>query len=323
MSTGYEKITAIKNKLKTPMTVEDLARAMGCGTRTIFRHLIQVQNENCGLHKFKQNGNTYYQIKTEKEVAFDQNVVKQLEKIRNAMGTKSPADLKNRKLMDKIIGTFQTTNAEDFKPEAVNLDPNFILDYGPFSDNKTQETMVTKVLSAIRDGLKIRINYKHSSTNKEPQVIEVSPVKVVMRIDTLYLIAADAESEKDNSFKNYMFENITNIAVTNIPVPKLAFDAAIHYKYAFGKYTSLDQPQEVSLLVKEKWLQSQFEKSNFSPAAEIRYDKNKNMLVNLKIRITPDFKAWLMGVLPSVQIQKPESLKNEMKELLKKTLAEM
>ena len=71
------------------------------------------------------------------------------------------------------------------------------------------------------------------------------------------------------------------------------------------------------------WLRTQFEKSHFNPPAVVRKDKNKNDIVDLKLRITPDFKAWLMGVLPDVKILKPESLKKEMKDLLKKTLSEM
>ena len=56
MATGYEKINAIKNKLKVKQTVNDLARLMNCGPRTIFRHLEVIGEENCGLRKFKENG---------------------------------------------------------------------------------------------------------------------------------------------------------------------------------------------------------------------------------------------------------------------------
>ena len=80
MATGYEKINAIKSKLKVKQTVNDLARLMGCGPRTIFRHLEVISEENCGLRKFKENGETFYIIQTDKEANFNQEVVKQLEK---------------------------------------------------------------------------------------------------------------------------------------------------------------------------------------------------------------------------------------------------
>ena len=82
MATGYEKINKIKNKLRVPMTVTMLAEAMGCGPRTIFRHLDALQQENCGLHKFKKNGETFYVIQTEQKVDFNQKIVKQLEKLK-------------------------------------------------------------------------------------------------------------------------------------------------------------------------------------------------------------------------------------------------
>jgi predicted DNA-binding transcriptional regulator YafY len=151
--------------------------------------------------------------------------------------------------------------------------------------------------------------------------LEVSPVKVIMRMDTLYMIAADDDFEKTGVFKNFMVENISSVSMTNKPVePGLVFDAATHYKYAFGKYTNTEPPQEISLLVKNDWLKTQFKKSHFNPTAQLRRDRNKNTIVDIKVRITPDFKTWLLGVRPDVEILKPASLKAEMLELVKESM---
>ena len=325
MATGYEKINKIKNKLRVPMTVTMLAEAMGCGPRTIFRHLDALQQENCGLHKFKKNGETFYVIQTEQKVDFNQKIVKQLEKLKKTMNDTTPLDLKNRKLIDSVITSMQTTDPDSFKAEAITLDPNYIMDYGPFCDHKAQDTTVSKLLKAIREGFKIRIVYKSTNEGAEKKTIEVSPVKLVMRIDTLYLIAADETYSETHIFKNYLVENIVTLTHTNISSISLRepFNAEEHYKYLFGKYVSTENPQTVSLLVKSNWLKTQFLKSRFSPVAEITEDREKNMIVNLKLRLTPDFKTWLFGVLSDVKILKPESLKAEMIEKLKMTLKEM
>jgi predicted DNA-binding transcriptional regulator YafY len=325
MATGYEKINKIKNKLRVPMTVAMLAEAMGCGPRTIFRHLDALQQENCGLHKFKKNGETFYVIQTEQKVDFNQKIVKQLEKLKKTMNDTTPLDLKNRKLIDSVITSMQTTDPDSFKAEAITLDPNYIMDYGPFCDHKAQDTTVSKLLKAIREGFKIRIVYKSTNEGAEKKTIEVSPVKLVMRIDTLYLIAADETYSETHIFKNYLVENIVALTHTNISSISLRepFNAEEHYKYLFGKYVSTEDPQTVSLLVKSNWLKTQFLKSRFSPVAEITEDREKNMIVNLKLRLTPDFKTWLFGVLSDVKILKPESLKTEMIEKLKMTLKEM
>jgi predicted DNA-binding transcriptional regulator YafY len=199
------------------------------------------------------------------------------------------------------------------------------MDYGPFCDHKAQDATVSKLLMAIREGFKIRITYKSSKENAEKKTFDVSPVKLVMRVDTLYLIAADDEYPETHTFKNYLVEKIVNISQTNIPSIPLRepFSVEEYYKYAFSKYISAEDPQTVSLLIKEDWLKTQFLKSRFSPVAEISEDKDNNMIVNLKIRLSPDFKTWLFGVLPDVRILKPESLKLEMIEKLKMTLKEM
>ena len=325
MATGYEKINRIKSKLRVPMTVAMLAEALDCGPRTVFRHLDALQRENCGLHKYKKDGETFYVIQTPEKVDFNQKIVKQLEKLKKTMSDTTPLDLKNRKLIDSVITSMQTTDPDGFKAEAITLDPNYIMDYGPFCDHKAQDAMVSKLLMAIRDGFKIRITYKSTNENSEKKTIEVSPIKLVMRIDTLYLIAADDSYAETHIFKNYLVENIQNVAQTNVSAIHLRepFSVEEHYKYLFGKFVSTDDPQSVSLMIKSNWLKTQFLKSRFSPVAELAEDKDGNMIVNLKLRMTPDFKTWLLGVLPDVKILKPESLKLEMIEKLKMTLKEM
>ncbi|MBO7383830.1 MAG: WYL domain-containing transcriptional regulator [Fibrobacter sp.] len=320
---GYEKINTVKDLLKREMTVSQLATAIGRGPRTVFRYLELLRSENCGLHSHKRNGETVWVIQTEEKMNFNQGAVKQLEKIKKNMSDATPANVKNRKLLDKLIEALQTTNPDEFKPEAITTDRDLVLDYGPFSDNKIQDVMVNKLLDAIHKKLKIRVTYSHAG-DKKVETMELSPVKVIMRIDTLYLVAADETYAQKNVFKNYLVENISNVTLTNKPIEdNLVFDAATHYKYTFGKYTKSDPVQSVSLLIKDGWLKNQFEKSHFNPPVVLRRDSGKRDVVDMKIRVTPDFKTWLLGMLPHVQILKPESLRDEMKKLLKDTLEEM
>ena len=325
MATGYEKINAIKSKLKVKQTVNGLARLMNCGPRTIFRHLEVINEENCGLRKFKENGETYYIIQTEKEASFNQDVVKQLEKIKKNLSETSAADIKTNKLLDKLIKVMQTTNPEEFKPDAITTDPDYVLDYGPFSDDKLNSTHVNKVLKAIHEGFAIKIQYSHATDHSAvvDENKEVNPVKVIMRMDTLYLIAGEEDDKGNQVFKNYLFEQIKNVQETNHAVPKFVFDAATHYKYAFGKYTGKDKPEDITLEIRNRWLQTQFERSHFNPEISKRYDKNKNMIVDMKLRITPDFVSWLMGVATDVRILKPASLKESVKQKLKDALSEL
>ena len=325
MATGYEKINDIKNLLKVPQTVVNLANLMGCGPRTIFRHLDVINKENCGLRKFKEKGETFYLIQTEKEANFNQDIVKQLEKIKKSLPTTSAPDIKTAKLVDKLIKAMQTKDPEDFKPEAISTDPDYVLDYGPFCDDKLQDAMVNRVLKAIHSCSAIKIHYRHSTSQSavEEETKEVMPVKVIMRMDSLYLVAGEVDEKGNQTFKNYLFENIDNITETDHKFAKFAFDAKVHYKYAFGKYTGQGKPEDITLEIRNKWLQTQFERSHFNPPVTKRFDKNKNMIVDMKLRVTPDFETWLMGVATDVRILKPASLKEIVKNKLKKALSEM
>ena len=252
-------------------------------------------------------------------------MVKQLEKIKKNLSETVAPDLRTTKLLDKLIKLMQTTDPEDFKPDAITTDPDYVLDYGPFSDDKLNSTHINKVLKAIHEGFAIKIQYSHATDHSAviDENKEVNPVKVIMRMDTLYLIAGEEDEKGNQIFKNYLFEQIKNVQETNHAVPKFVFDAATHYKYAFGKYTGKDKPEDITLEIRNRWLQTQFERSHFNPAISKRYDKNKNMIVDMKLRITPDFVSWLMGVATDVRILKPASLKETVKQKLKDALSEM
>jgi predicted DNA-binding transcriptional regulator YafY len=304
------------------MTVESMAISMNCKARTIYRHIQQLEKENCGLHKFKQEGQTFYVIQPEQKTDFNQDLVKKLEKLRKSFESDSPTGVKNLKIIDNLINSLSVTDPDSFKVDPISVDPDFELDYGPFCDHnlKKKDAIVSKILKAIHDGVKITITYRSATHEEEQTTVTVSPVKLVLRIDTLYLIAADDEFEETQIFKNFMVENIVNMTTTTEPIVKFAFDLKTHYKYTFGKWTNANlQPQDISLLVKSKWLQTQFKKSNFVPAAVIKESKSR-FVVDLKLRITPDFKSWLLGVLPDVEILKPASLKADMKNLVKEAM---
>ena len=324
MATGYEKINLIKSKLKTPMTVTMLSEALGCSPRTVFRHLEVIEQENCGLHKIKREGETRYVIQVEEQANFNQTVVKQLEKVKKSLPASSAPEIKITKLLDKVIGVLQTTNPDEFKPEAVTTDPDYVLDYGPFCDDKIQDAMVNRALKAIHDGFALKIRYRPSTSEESIKTCEIFPVKVIMRMDTLYLVAGDFDAKGEQVFKNYMFEHIESMSETNHSSPKFTFDARVHYMYTFGKYTDEKiKAEDITLEIRNKWLQTQFERSHFYPEVSKRYDRSKNMIVDLKLRVTPDFENWLMGAASDIRIVKPASLRERIKQKMKKALAEM
>jgi predicted DNA-binding transcriptional regulator YafY len=323
MATGYEKINLIESKLKTPMTVTMLADALGCSPRTVFRHLEVIEQENCGLRKIKREGETRYVIQVEEQANFNQSVVKQLEKIKKNLPATSAPDIKTMKLLDKVIGVLQTTDPEEFKPEAVTTDPDYVLDYGPFCDDKIQDAMVNRALKAIHEGFALKIRYRPSTSEEEIKTCEIFPVKVILRMDTLYLVAGEVDEKGEEVFKNYLFENIESMSETNHSSPRFNFDARTHYIYTFGKYTDTSKPEDITLEIRSKWLQTQFERAHFYPAISKRLDRNKNMIVDMKLRITPDFLNWLMGSSSDIRILKPASLREKIKQKMKMALAEM
>ena len=135
--------------------------------------------------------------------------------------------------------------------------------------------------------------------------------------------AGDFDAKGEQVFKNYMFEHIESMSETNHSSPRFNFDARTHYIYTFGKYTDTSKPEDITLEIRSKWLQTQFERAHFYPAISKRLDRNKNMIVDMKLRITPDFLNWLMGSSSDIRILKPASLREKIKQKMKMALAEM
>ena len=177
----------------------------------------------------------------------------------------------------------------------------------------------TKLLDKV-----IGVRYRPSTSEESIKTCEIFPVKVIMRMDTLYLVAGDFDAKGEQVFKNYMFEHIESMSETNHSSPKFTFDARVHYMYTFGKYTDEKiKAEDITLEIRNKWLQTQFERSHFYPEVSKRYDRSKNMIVDLKLRVTPDFENWLMGAASDIRIVKPASLRERIKQKMKKALAEM
>ena len=166
--------------------------------------------------------------------------------------------------------------------------------------SKLQDALVNRVLKSIHSGTAIRIHYRHSTDHSSvaEETKEVFPVKVIMRMDTLYLVAGEVDDKGNQVFKNYLFEQIDSVTETNHASPKFAFDEKTHYKYAFGKYTGRDKVEDVSLEIRTKWLQTQFERSHFNPPISKRFTND-------------------------VRILKPASLKEKIKQKLKNALSDM
>ena len=132
MASTYEKLNRLKLRLMTsPATVEELANYMDCNTRTIFRFLKDLSKENSSLRKIKNPGQPrrFFIEQTKNNV--NAPLIRSLRKLHKELT--DHAEIRYTKVINKAIDALEGKTPEtDCAPEAISLDPDFIIDHGPF-----------------------------------------------------------------------------------------------------------------------------------------------------------------------------------------------
>lgn len=318
MSTStYEKLTQLKMRLSPPnkpAMIEELAVYMGRNQRSIYRYLDKLDEENCGLRQEKKTGRYFIQPMAQKRPDAIIRGLKSAQKVLDSAGM-TPHGKNVKKAIDYLSG--EEIPDEETLSHALSVDNDFIVDLGPFSEYSEnpsfREAEIDKLLDAIKMRAVLSITYVPGSANTVEEKAEVCPLKLVLRIDTLYLVARN-----ENINKLYAVRRIRNFHRTGAYFPPIEFDYSSLFRNSYGKFTSVKfEKMKILMEVKSPWLAAQFREAHFNPPAKIR--KTSPFTVELNICDSPDLETWLLGILPDVRILAPESLKENLRKKLKES----
>ena len=317
----YDKLKQLKLRLTAPnkpASIPELAEYMSCDMRTIYRHLKTLEKENCGLQKDKTAKKFFIQPTSawrppEKIL----KGLKSAQKILDDMGS-TPQGQNVKRAIDFLQGE---ELPEETSSQAISTDENFIVDLGPFSEfsenviNRT--TRINSVLNAIKQRQKLLISYQsaHDGAEKKHKIL---PLKLILRIDTVYLIAKTEDEEGKISDKGFQFafRRIKTIQRLNEFFPEQNFDYKKFFESCYGRFNGSSSPKIKLLLeIKSEWLQAYLKESHFNPPIKIK--KQKPFTVELSLYDTLDLESWLFSILPDVKILEPASIKEKMKNKLK------
>lgn len=312
MASTYEKLNQLKLRLTaSSATVDELANYMDCNKRTIFRFLSDLAKENCGLRKIKNPGQPRRFIIEQSKSNNNAPLVRSLKKLHKELI--DHAEIRYTKVIHKAIDTLEGADPEaDSTPEAISLDPDFIIDHGPFSEYDISEARIERYLSAIKKGQGMKVSYLQGSSG-EIQKLEIRPLKLILRMGTLYL-AYSTEKGKNTKPKLLVVKRIIQETLLQDFFKRQEIDVQNFYKYCYGKWVGDREKTKVIklvLLVKEPWLESQFKESHFNPPAKIKKNKEKS-IVELSLFDTPDLRKWIIGLLPDIDILEPIAFKEEL-----------
>jgi predicted DNA-binding transcriptional regulator YafY len=119
-------------------------------------------------------------------------------------------------------------------------------------------------------------------------------------------------------FKSLAVRRIARCQATQETFTRSAFNPAEHYKYTFGQWARQpdEKPETVVLAVRAKWLKKYLAESHFNPPG--RFLATDESQFEVKLVVKPDFENWVLSLAPDLLPVKPESLRKNVSDRLKK-----
>ena len=186
---------------------------------------------------------------------------------------------------------------------------------------KTMNTSAINVLdhihNAIAKNTAIRFKYFHYNIKKERELYkttyEVSPWALLYDNGKYYLLAYDGIE-----FKTFRVDKMTSVAKCDIPRQGQEqfekVDIRSYFLSSFNMYGGKEE--SVDMVFQNRMLDTVIDK--FGNDIWLQKKDNNHFKVTVKVKVSPQFFAWVFGLGNYVTITGPSSVVKQMKEMLQK-----
>lgn len=188
--------------------------------------------------------------------------------------------------------------------EGSKVSPNIYLE-----NRKSSGThLINGLLYAIQNHF--QISFTHTKFwDVETTIRTVKPIAIKESQHRWYLIAFD---NKDGNLKNFGFDRISDLRISNTKFKLISFDIEKEYRHAFGVETYAPAQKVV---LEFSWQQGNYIKSfPLHTSQIIVLDNEEKLIVELLIHPTNDFIMELMRFGAEVKVIEPEVLRNTIKD---------
>ncbi|MFK7032557.1 helix-turn-helix transcriptional regulator [Flavobacterium oreochromis] len=210
---------------------------------------------------------------------------------------------------DEIEDTSSTRMIEAFSIHQALKDGNKITPSVYLESRKSSGThLMNGLLYAIQNHF--QISFTHTKFwDVEITTRTVKPIAVKESQHRWYLIAFD---NKDGQLKNFGFDRISDLRISDIKFKPILFDIEKEYRHAFGVETYAPAQKVV---LEFTWQQGNYIKSfPLHSSQKVLSDTDNALLVELFIHPTNDLIMELMRFGAEVKVVEPEVLRNTIKD---------
>ena len=168
--------------------------------------------------------------------------------------------------------------------------------------------LISGILYAIQNNF--QITFTHTKFwDMEITQRTVKPIAIKESQHRWYLIAQD---NKDGSIKNFGFDRISDLRISDTKFKPVVFDLEKAYKHAFGVET---YAPEQKVVLEFSWQQGNYIKSfPLHSSQKIITDNQEKLVIQLLLHPTNDFTMELMRFGAEVKVIEPEVLRNTIKD---------
>jgi predicted DNA-binding transcriptional regulator YafY len=198
------------------------------------------------------------------------------------------------------------------------------IDHGPFAEADPHPGILKILESAVASRTAIKVAYsgyaQAASSRPETEEFLFFPYILCLRVGTLYLVGRQGENR--GPFKSLSVRRIKRCIATRDDFRPEAFNPAEYYKYTFGQWHRQlnEEPETVLLSLRAPWLEKYLSESRFNPPGRV-LRKGGEVLYELKVVVKPDFVNWVLSLAPDLVPVKPDSLRAQVADRLRRSLA--
>ena len=182
---------------------------------------------------------------------------------------------------------------------------------------------IDKIHEAIIKNFKIYFYYFEYNVKKEKQYrhdtkqYQVSPYALCWSEENYYMIAYDSEAEQ---IKHYRVDKMDRISIASQERDGKevfeAFDIAVYTRGVFGMFGGVEE--SVTLRLENRMVGIALDR--FGKEVAIIPDGEHHFLIHIRVKISPQFMAWMFGLGTGIKIVSPERVKQNYVSMLEEHL---
>ena len=114
----------------------------------------------------------------------------------------------------------------------------------------------------------------------------------------------------DGTVHTYDVEGFKRVSRLNMESEPVDYDVEGSFEHAFGRHT--DFPPQVVVLRVTNMAARQLRRRRFHPTQTIDEDDHHSLTTQFRVGVGPEFKAWLLGLAPELEVVSPQWFRVEL-----------